>query len=323
MPPSNKPRKHHFVPRCYLSGFTENGHLYAVNITNVKKGYQRQLLKNTPTQICYELDYYTVSDDLYSELGKGTNFDSFFIEEKVLTSYESKFPKILKALLEDRQLILKDAVWLSDFIIQLKLRNPYWLKNTINKNLSDWLDKASSAVKEDLEKEERYQRIPSEIKNFLIKKILEDSKNEKFAKRMQLTSLLKRFFEDPTENTKTRNAIVNCEWSLFESPPLGPFFITSDNPGFSYGNDNLVYDTRFTNGFAYHLPLTSKFCLLICDNLKDNSLYKGEHIKTIKSGPIPAQMVIEINNRSIQNVNKFIVGADEIYLTKVLNANLP
>lgn len=62
-------------------------------------------------------------------------------------------------------MVLQDAIDLTDFIIQLKLRNPYWMKETLEKKKNSLIDSAMDSL--DLEKftdNPRFQHIPKELK---------------------------------------------------------------------------------------------------------------------------------------------------------------
>ncbi len=174
-------------------------------------------------------------------------------------------------------------------------------------------------------KEERFAHIPKEIQRRVYDYVRESNKADgDYAKKIQLYGLIQRYSENDERNELFREAIIKSEWFLLVSPPHGPHFITSDNPGFSISqDDNLIYNTKFIKGFAFHFPLSPRFCLLITDTLVDNNAYDEKQHKTISKVNVSSMSVIEVNDRSIQRVNKLLIASDEWYLIEIAKRNKP
>jgi hypothetical protein len=217
---------------------------------------------------------------------------------------------------------MQNAVDLSDFIVQLKLRNPYWLEEQQRKK-NEVIDVAMENIyNEELQANPRFNHIPEAIKKAVAHHVKMDAKkNSKFSKMMQLFSLIQRASEVPETNKEIRQAIIDAEWKLFIAPTRGPKFITSDNPGFATANDHLSYNTKFKDDFVFFLPVSPDYCLAISDVISDNSFTKSESIKSIPRVNINSLMVLYINDKAIQRVNRILIAADDWYLSQIADRN--
>lgn len=190
-----------------------------------------------------------------------------FVETKVLSAMEDNYGKFLYPALVSRQGAINrvDAIAIADFIIQLKLRNPYWLKEMLE--LKDqMIDQAMEQVMSRLQnmQEPKFDHIPDNLREFIADQVrMQNKSNPNFSKMMQLHSLIERNSTDPERNKTLRSAILNSDWKIFIAPPDGAKFITSDNPGFAVCQDNMIYNTRFSDGFMFYLPLSPDHCLII------------------------------------------------------------
>lgn len=92
-----------------------------------------------------------------------------------------------------------------------------------------------------------FQHIPIGLKKAIAEGIRNKSKaNPKFSKQMELFSLIQRSKIRESRNEKFRQAIIDCNWMIYQAPEQGPSFISSDNPGYSLKiNDGLTYNTNF------------------------------------------------------------------------------
>jgi hypothetical protein len=98
---------------------------------------------------------------------------------------------------------------------------------------------------------------------------------------------------------------------VYEAPENGPFFITSDNPGYSLkGNDGLTYNTNFSDPYMFFFPISFRYCLVISSEQKDFAYLNKDQHKTYKSSVISSDLVITINNSSIQCINSLLMAVD-------------
>ncbi len=317
----NKPKKHHFVPECYLRKFIHKNELSVLDISKVKKGYKEYIRKKKPAQVCYEHEYYSISDTLRTDAFGLNNFEELFIESILLRKIEERYNTLFSKITRDTSIALKDAIDWSDFIIQMKIRNPYYQKN-IKRNQDKWVEDSMRDIYKQLPQEGRYLNVPEEIKKAMNDSIVDKYKADiDFSKKIQLSTIINRDSDNPLTNERFRQALINCQWYLLIAEKE-PYFITSDNPGFSVTDqDNLIYNTRFINHFSFYFPLSPNYCLLINDHNLDNS-YKEQHMnKPIIKTTVSPSLIIWVNNKTIQLINKLLIASSDWYLSKVLEAN--
>ncbi len=319
-----KPRKHHFVPQCYLRLFLNDDHLFILDIAKVKGNVKKEIKTATPGQICYLPDYYTLIPSAVSNTFRLHEHHDMFIEQDVFLTLENKYAKIVSLLIEKNELSVKELILLSDFIIQLKLRNPYWKEKVVEGKKSEWLNAAMDDITARARKDTRFSKIPDEVKEKLLDNLRKANiENPHFAKEAQHFSLIQRFSPDNPNNTQVRETLLNCGWQLFKAPDKGPFFITSDNPGVGCGKEGTTHNTKFKDGFFFFLPLTPQFCLVITDEDMDNTLLNKKLSKKISCVPVNKEVVLLINDRTIQVANNLLIASDTWYLSQIAAINKP
>jgi hypothetical protein len=126
---SKQPRKHHYVPRFYLAGFTSdgtaNGTLYVLD-----KSKQTQW-QSTPKDSAHQRDFHAV--DL------GPNLDPMGVEKR-LAHFEGQQSVVLKQILDSQSLPPDDDQGIGDLmglVALLAVRVP-----RIRKTVSDFIDRA-------------------------------------------------------------------------------------------------------------------------------------------------------------------------------------
>lgn len=321
-----KAKDHHYVPQCYLKPFTINKQLFALDVRKVQKGYKELPIRRSTAQTCYFKDYYTIGEEMGEPQFRLNAYEALYIEVKVLSRLENLYGDIHGKLISNRAISLNDAINLSDFIIQLKLRNPYWLKETLEKKKDSFIDSAMDIIVTDkLDSNAQFKHMPMQLKAAVAEWIrAENKQNPKFSKQMQLFSLIQRNNHEETRNEKFRLALVDCKWMVYEAPENGPYFVTSDNPGYSLkANDGLTYNTNFTNPFMFFFPLSPTRCLVISSHEKDFSYTQKTKQKVFKSGTISGDLVISINNTTMQCINSLLIAADSWYLSQIAEINKP
>lgn len=319
-----KPKKHHFVPQCYLRQFVEQDKLYVLDISKVKRNIKKEIKLVTPAQICYLPNYYTIRHDSVVNTFRLDQFSDMYIELDLFSLVEGKYAKIVSSLIEKCELPVADLILLSDFIIQLKLRNPYWEEKVIENKKEEWLNAAMIDITSKSNQDPRFSKIPNEVKE----KILANTRksnldNPNYAREVQQFSLIQRFSPKNPSNTKIREKLLNCGWQLFKAPVEGPYFITSDNPGVAIGKEGTVHNSKFQDGFFYFLPLSPAYCLVITDNNMDNTADNKEEFKQLYCNPINSDIVLHINDKIIQVANNLLIASDTWYLSQIAEINKP
>lgn len=313
------------MPVCYLKNFQSGDKLFTLDIRKVQIGYNEKPKWNKPGKICYFPNYYTIAKEMDNSSFNLIDYDELYIEKQVLAKLENRYGGIFEMLVGQEELTREQAIDLIDFVIQIKLRNPYWLKETLEKNKDEMID---SAMKDMYEKNSGenplFAHIPMEIRKMVLDKVKEDNKsNPDFSKQMQLFGLVSRYSDTSERNKLFRKILVDCDWIIFEAPVEGPYFITSDNPGYTKKDDNLTYNTNFSDQFMFFFPLSPKYCLVIANDQRDNCYSENKPKKIITIDKTTSDMVITINNNSMQCINKLLIAMDDWYLSQIAALNNP
>ncbi len=87
--------KQHFVPRCYLRGFSNSeDFLFTVNLKYIKNGIEKPSLKHI-NDICFLKDHYNVLKEYDSSTFRVSQFDELFVERDILVAIENKYQEII------------------------------------------------------------------------------------------------------------------------------------------------------------------------------------------------------------------------------------
>lgn len=317
------PKKHHFVPQSYLKQFMQGTCFYTLDIEKLRKGFRVMPRQSNSAKICYQEEFYAIGEGLHGGDFGLERVERLHLEANVFHTLENRYPTLLSRLTTDAEISDADIFDLCDFMLQLKLRNPYWLKQTIEKNKDQWIDDSLDKIVEKAKAHPRFQRIPADVRQFLIDELRDKNKrNPNFAKQLHLSSLIERYTEGSTRNEKFRTILANSSWSMLKSPENGPHFITSDNPGVTVKPDGLYYNTNFSEGFVFYFPLSFRYCLVISEPVRGLLIATTGHKRISTEYALP-QTVIRINDSLIQVINKLIVGSDDLYLSRILAINTP
>ncbi len=319
-----QPKRHHFVPECYLKSFMREDGLYTLDIRKVQKGYKEYPRKKTPAQICYDNDYYKIQHAFTEGHFGLDDHDDLFIESDVLREIENKYCDLFRNITTSEMIGIADAIDWSDFIIQMKFRNPFEEK-IISLNKDNWIDSNLDTIYTDFLNNPKFAHITEEVQKLANIYIREKYKKDSdLVKKLQLSTLVRRHFNEAGGNKIYRESLVNCRWYLMIAPSNGPHFVTSDNPGFAVmSNDDVTYNTKFIDNFSFYFPLSPDYCLLINDFEKDNCYTDNLKGKAILSQVITPDFIIWINNKTIQRINSLLIASDTWYLSQIAEKNKP
>lgn len=326
MSSENKAKKHHYVPRCYLSKFLKGEHVYALDVKNVLSGFKERPKMRHPNNLCIDDQYYSIKPEHHGSNFRLDYYDELFVESEILHELESRYHKIFTEVTTSNALSMTDATYYCDFIIQMKIRNPYWTNEIIEKNKDNWIDQSIEQIlSEKAPMNEYFNRLPEEIRQSLIEEIRAEQKSmQTFSKQMQLFGLIQRSEKAYNPRSeKYREAILNSSWMLVESPSEGPYFITSDNPGFGKTESGLIHNTCFGRNSAFFLPLSPIYCLIINGFKQDNAYSNHQSFKQCPLKKIDSKKVIQINDHTIQRINRLLIACDSWYLNKIVELNAP
>lgn len=315
---NHQPKQHHFVPQIYLKQFADEGQVFVLDIHKVKKGWKEMPHKKYPAAICYEEAYYTIEKNDSTKSLQLDGLDALHIETNVLHQLENVYPELLEAVTNQPEIDMPTAINLADFILQIKLRNPFHFREVIEKKQGENVKQILSEI---LDRDERFKVLAEVTREQLREHLRSMATSVEYAKALQLFSLWSRTL--PQNNERIRRAMLNSRWYVFDIPETGPRFITTDNPGVSLGKNNQYYSTRFTNGYIFYFPLSYRYCLAITDEQPDNAYDLQLPLKSIQHQQADSQLILHINDSLIQRINKLIIGSDGWYLTQIAALNKP
>lgn len=307
-------KKHHFVPECYLKKFLLEDHFYVLDLAKVKKNFKEYPKRKHPGTVCYDHKFYSIEKNRSTQSLGIDQYDPLHVETKVLQCLEKIYPSLFNKIITQQELALTDAIDLSDFIIQIKIRNPFHLEHTIRSNQSKWINQSASDI---VDNDKEFSYATAAMKKELKDLITSYQTDPDYAKGIQLSGLIERNNQDPAKNERTRKALVNCSWKLLITPKHGPYFITSDNPGVSVGKSGYIDNTRFINGFSFYFPLSYQYCLLISDETMDYSYDNKTEHKAIDWQTISKVDIENINHYSTHKINKLVIGSDKKFLNQL------
>jgi Protein of unknown function (DUF4238) len=297
--------RQHYVPRCYLKGFSdENGFLFSVNLKVIGKNYKEKPKQKNISSICFLDDHYNIFNEYDSTIFRFNQYDELYLESTVFGKTESKYKEIRDRILLGNNVTSEDINYFADFIVQLKLRNKFWYENILKKNSKEWIQNSMNNILQEMEEKGLFSHIPKGIKQLKINEIkLKNILDEDFPKKIQLHSLIERHNPNNPHNIIIRKALLLASWVIWEVPETSKhFFITSDNPGYSIGISGEPENTRFKDKFTFYLPLTSRHCLVITDDEKCNRL------PTISKYLVSENTVRVMNLHTCHIINERILG---------------
>lgn len=238
---SNAHTNQHFVPKCYLKGFSfgkdDNPKVYVYD-KMASKAYI------TPTKkICFEPDLYTIKDIQLSEDERRNYYEVNYLKKEVEDSFGPCLGDIISKLSKGNILSVKDKIELSHYIAIQYLRHPY------------------------------IKRFCPHLRNGLFSNIQESKEIVKEFENNDITIL--NYFDDDSKahftNAYGNEGSINqltclfglSKWTILYSPS---HIQTSDNPvlvvpeKFEIHTDKVVLNT-ITSNFAF--PINNDYLITI------------------------------------------------------------
>ncbi|MBY5951446.1 DUF4238 domain-containing protein [Algoriphagus marincola] len=315
------PKKHHYVPECYLNEYSGGQDLYCLDLPLLLERNKVSVKCKNPSQLCYLIDFYSINNVNFFDL---MNYNVYHIETISFKKVENNYRKIITFLLQDFKLNSDQCIQLSDFILQIKIRNPFFLKVSEYNKVKN-LDNVKSDLLIRVLNEERFKNIPKEIVSEMIElfgKRLSESKS--FIRDMQLKQLIEKSNPSSKSIVKFRESMLDCKWYLLDSKTCKSSFFTSDNPGISISDNGVLENTKFAQGFRFYFPISSRFCLFFSDHYRDDFYKNGiDGKKSIEILQIEEVQLDYINTLFTPYHNKYLFSRnkeDLIYFgNKLLN----
>jgi hypothetical protein len=307
----NQPRKHHYIPECYLKAFA-NGQkqLWKRNFDNNKTTIC------SPAQVGYEFDVNKTRTEEILVLN-GLN-DYYHVEKWSFEKQENNYTNILaKAIKFSDSSITIDKYKYRLFLetlLTIKRRNPATREIIINGLIDGYNSKETvpqfkaylleEASKHNVILEEG---IDERIKNYIADKLTSPDRLH--------DTYLSAFIESSDHDT-----IINLTQQLYNlkqvilHPPLTTQFITSDNPGFTKTQEKLLRLGGFGSPFEFYFPLSPRACLYINSRTnEDRTIIEKNIYPTV----VTESQVSEINQFTKSTSNKKLFGYNKSILEKV------
>lgn len=299
----NQPKKHHFVPVCYLKSFV-----------NSEKSFWRKELKYekmalaTPSQVCYEIDgnRFNMENNIFFNNVE----DEYHIEKHAFNSQENNYGRIILKIMghQTGSQVLDPGEYrlFVNTLITIKRRNPSWrasLEKTVSegngnddlfKQLKQFLFKKSQQFGEEMVSDEKIREL-----------LAARAQNKSLAHDMYLSgyvnpSILKIISDLTDEVYQLTHYILHA--------PAGFQFITSDNPGFLYYDNQVVNGTGFGGQYEFFFPLSPTKCLYINTADADESTTSE---KTVYHQEVDTEKVRFINEATKSLASKIILARDQ------------
>ena len=304
----NPPKKHHYVPECYLKSFVDYKNIFWYRNRNESK-----TKLTMPSKVCYEEDAYKIRTE--ETIINNQLKDFYDIERFAFRNHENNYQKLLNKIKKTQSSVVNFDVieykLFLEILLTIKRRNPT-SRNTLISQFSNSYSAEESAQEfydylleiepEIIKKENLLEEIKSYLKN--------QSNNKKFLYDMYLSAYL---------NTKEYHVIeniielfLNFNQFILISDSIKEF-ITSDNPGFTQIEDMLYSAGGFANNFEFYFPLTPNLCFYINSNKKNSNVSSKEiliHPLSISTDTVDA---INFNTYQMCNKKTFALSKNSLF----------
>lgn len=308
---SNPPRKHHYIPECYLKGFG-----------NAQKQFYRRSKKYSKTSICspaqvgYEINLFTIKND--ETLALNGLSDLNYIERFSFKKQENNYSKILLKIAKKSDFPLKVEKECYNLFIEtlitIKRRNPT-TKDILIKSLIDnhSIIKSVPVYREYLLEEAFKYNIKLEdgLDEKIEKYIREKGMNPSYQYDMYLSGFLNK--DDFYITKDIVKLLIDLKQFILHTP-ANTQFITSDNPGFTIAGNNILSIGGFGDKFEFFYPLTPNTCLYLNSRKKETA---EESNMLVYSQIVSEDVVNKINKFTKLTANEKIFGNSKNILAEV------
>ena len=289
------PKRHHFVPECYLSQFTDSAGFFWVKDIKYNK-----VSKKHPSGVCYEINGNKIRKE--SSLEWYNIADEYLIEKEAFKIQENNYAKFATEISRYKSSVnnidKKEYKLFLETLVTIKRRNPKSRLTIIEafkasykseKGYNEFIEtyKAVLGIKE----------LPVEMPK-IIKSFLENETTDED----RLYDLYLSAYINKTEYTNIHQVTEDLYKldSIILHPPIGRKFLTTDNPGFSKYGSHIISLGGFGGDFEFYFPITPTACLYL-DSKKITSIDSLN--KAISHVLIDSSYVSQINRWSISICN--------------------
>lgn len=307
----NEPKKHHYVPECYLKPFVNgSGFLWKYD------KYRNYVSQRFPSQVCYEVDANRIRTEEMASFADIS--DIYWIEKEAFKSQENSYHLIHR----DTTLFTSNHILISDekyrlflkFLITIKRRNPY----TRNELIDMYTRQYRSALYRDQmirgmeeEAKTRNEYFDGGLENLVDKYIDNRANNKDWLYDKYLSAYL--FPKDFKVIENIIDELLVLKQTILHAP-LNVTFITSDNPGFVIMEEKVVNLGGLKGNFELYFPLSPSTCLYL--NSSKKLIGSNNNILLF---PIVAdtERVQKINSATKSICSNFILGQTREQVTTI------
>lgn len=312
---NNPTKDHHFVPQCYLNEFTQDKVVYCLDTELFRSGRSDKVRQTTPRQACKEINLYLMEDRDQFFLEDKTISDPLYLETIAFKKFEDHYPRIKAAMVNEGITASADAEIFLNFIIDLKIRNPHFLKlvpPALKSYLPGVLDEEINKLTLDSEivPEENHKYVHQTIKKMVLDNTLH---NPDFARQMGISFLINRSNEQTHLEQTVFSDLLQLKWFIYRIESEGEF-ITNDNPGFSIDGKFEFHNTMFKDDFQFHLPIDPKHCFVVNGNVPDALITQIPGVKFIEFRIASNAFINQVNVGHLFNQTQFLYAKSKIIL---------
>ncbi len=306
----SEPKKHHYVPECYLRTFTNS----KKEFWRLNKKY-RNISICSPGMVCYEKDLFKIKRE--ETLLLNNISDVNYVEKDVFKQQENNYGGIINNIIKFSETgitIEKDKYFLFlKMLVTTKRKNPSVRKGFMEKEfqkefasrigqqrLREYLQRMSDLVGDKINVDEYIEKH--------YHKNIDDEKLHDIS--------LSSFF---TDNAKTdlsdqiaTDLYLHKQFILHA--PIGSSFVTCDNPGFTEIEGQILNFGGFGQPFRFYFPLSSNTCLLVdSTKLEDKNAIE----KTVYPVVTSESIVEGINRTTFELAMSYIFGHSKEILSRL------
>lgn len=290
----NAPKRHHFLPRSYLKGFTRDEMLWVFD-RKLNKYREQHPLRTAAIHELYTFE-------------KEDGERSLEVEHH-LAAVEGKATPVLAALERGESLMAEQRVDLAYFLGLLHSRVPKF-----EKEISDIADQTTKALLKRMFPNEAAVvarlRERGEEREIDPANILNGIQNERFSVKSHRNNTLSMMLDHAREKVKLFCAM---DWMVLHADPRTSF-ITTDAPFALIASEELNRSGKPVLGVASFeivkaVPLTKRVCLLM-----GGAGSRFGHVETNRDG------VRDLNLRLARESDRFVIAGDEPHLRSIVKA---
>lgn len=303
----NEPAKHHYVPECYLKIFTNSkGKFWKLN-----KKYT-SIRECSPGMVCYINDLHKIKKVETLIINNITDVN--YVEKNAFKKEENNYGRIIHDIIrfsQDPFIISKKEYFLFlQMLVTIKRRNPSVRKDVMEpelrkelksrlgqKRLKDYIQRLSDSAGDKINVDEYFN-------DYATNRIDDDKVHD-----ISLSGFFKKD-DEPDLSIQVAGDLYRCKQFIGHSP-IGFHFITSDNPGFTKVNGQILNFGGFGNPFRFFFPLSPTTCLFI-----DSSILEEKN--NIEKAVYPTL----VDKVFVNDINKITMSLSKLYTLSYLKETL-